>query len=514
MSESGNPYDENPYGGSSEGNPYAGGSQDNPYGQEKGQAAGEEQQNENAASEAQQEADGPSEQQAAGSEPQAAAAPQQGPSQVESVDANPYADVGSLQGIGESINPYADVGSIPESPANPYQQRNNNNLGADNVDRGDVFTPGVPNAAAAFPAVGRSAASSSSAANPYADRGSNPLSNPYAGIQNDLYAGGGGSDAGGINRAGGGSAGGGVNGVEQGRGPQLPDSGRGLGPNSLEQEQADSFRSDSLKRSSNEQPPGEDGAAGEDGEGQKEEDRSNESGVGGADGAEEEVQMTTDEVFRPAEEHGDADAAMAADAENVQKFKRMWTNEKYSPEILQCDEELLKAVCEVLDVQSEMIKQDFQVQADDELGYNAEIVPDQVQVLKKVQEEIMLVDTQHLRYMIKDYMRMRLTKIEAFALYYSTDAKAKAVLTSTEKRMAEKLWELEKDELTSRCVRSLPAHKDMQTLDKESITEDMDMMPKPKLLQPVFCEVLKECMIRFREPGVPTPNSGGVLEPG
>lgn len=76
-------------------------------------------------------------------------------------------------------------------------------------------------------------------------------------------------------------------------------------------------------------------------------------------------------------------------------------------------------------------------------------------LLKKEAEQILLLDLQHLRYLVKDFVRLRLRKIEEYPQYYATVAGARAMLTSKEQKVAEKLWELERKNFQERCLDKL-----------------------------------------------------------
>eukprot|EP00392_Amoebophrya_sp_AT5.2_P013496 g13620.t1 len=232
----------------------------------------------------------------------------------------------------------------------------------------------------------------------------------------------------------------------------------------------------------------------------------------------------------------DEEKSALEQVEKLRRFKNLVTNERHAPEVVHMGvvgEEFLAEIADhldmagpdagptILEIQQEILKVDFadikppefkpQVGGGQLYKESGKTQPTEAYLLKKEAEQILLLDLQHLRYLVKDFVyegtrctcgtypltilsrhivRLRLRKIEEYPQYYATVAGARAMLTSKEQKVAEKLWELERKNFQERCLDKLARRAWVQNLTKAEARGTLALMGRPKLHLPVFCQVV------------------------
>ncbi|CAD7953308.1 unnamed protein product [Amoebophrya sp. A120] len=191
----------------------------------------------------------------------------------------------------------------------------------------------------------------------------------------------------------------------------------------------------------------------------------------------------------------DEDQEQAKLLDLIRKFKIAWTNEKHCPEVTPFDFELLQDFNEELDVQEEVLKElSNSTAASMSLNQPINAYLDELdgedELFRKEQESVALLDLHYYRYILKDYIRLRIRKIEEHALFYATDARARDQLSERERIVAERLWEAQKFHFEHRLISQLPQRGWIMDVEGFEAKQTLSRMSKPKFEQSVFCEVV------------------------
>lgn len=159
--------------------------------------------------------------------------------------------------------------------------------------------------------------------------------------------------------------------------------------------------------------------------------------------------------------------------EDVNKLKRAWINERMSPELLNFETALLDRIMERVRTQMEYIEENtLELQGSD----------------IKVKLLIVESELERIKFLIRNYLRIRLTKIDKFTLYIQTDEDQLNKLSEKEvdymNRHAAILHNLYKSQFLS----TLP--EQLQQLDDTS--GGISMIEEPDLDRAVFIRVLND----------------------
>ncbi|KAJ1785777.1 GINS complex subunit, partial [Coemansia sp. RSA 2399] len=142
---------------------------------------------------------------------------------------------------------------------------------------------------------------------------------------------------------------------------------------------------------------------------------------------------------------------------------RALTNERAAPDILEYEGTALENLMELVDFQLKRISTQPALVAN-----------------------ILKMDVDRVKYLVRSYLRTRLYKIEQHARHYTNDPIYRERLSQNELDYANGFVELGDKHIRSSFLDQLPPHlRDMN----ESNIRGLDMVPKPDLDSAVFCKV-------------------------
>mmetsp|Transcript_18504 Transcript_18504/g.30165 ORF Transcript_18504/g.30165 Transcript_18504/m.30165 type:complete len:224 (-) Transcript_18504:1318-1989(-) len=153
-------------------------------------------------------------------------------------------------------------------------------------------------------------------------------------------------------------------------------------------------------------------------------------------------------------------------SEDVKLLTQALINEKGAPDILQYEKGVVDSIKAKMDEQQEMI---------DELREHSG---------KVFQITMYQMELDRIKYIVAEYLRTRLLKIQKFTLYILADAEVQGRLSAAELGFAKKFVDLEASHFANSALQRLPsAFRD--------IAEE-EMITKPDMDKFVFCRVERE----------------------
>ena len=213
-------------------------------------------------------------------------------------------------------------------------------------------------------------------------------------------------------------------------------------------------------------------------------------GVDGADALEDEPRQYGDgndddgaDVFGEEARAGNLDAHYEPVDSEVMRLKRAWVQERLSPEMSPHEGALWEAVKEAVETQEDVLTQ----RASD----RAERGGSETDVSDKVLDDVMWMEVNRVKYLLREYLRTRLVKIEAHAMHFVRDEAAWAKLGEHERRYAEG-YVGAMEEHSKSVLNELP--ESYRDLDKENsggeeTRETSKMIPRPDLDGFVFFRI-------------------------
>ncbi|KJE88453.1 hypothetical protein CAOG_00109 [Capsaspora owczarzaki ATCC 30864] len=162
------------------------------------------------------------------------------------------------------------------------------------------------------------------------------------------------------------------------------------------------------------------------------------------------------------------DSAFDAELNNdVRRLKQSWLNEKNAPEILQFESELVKDLTDNVQTQ---IRQLSEIQSSD--------------VMTAFANNLKRMEYDRLLFVIRSYLRTRLTKIQRHAMYILSSAEMRQRLSPEELRFTHSYVTLSEQHYSNSCLHDFPEM--IQRLDEKG------MIPEPDLQTHVFCKVMED----------------------
>ncbi|KAJ1742856.1 GINS complex subunit [Coemansia sp. RSA 989] len=142
---------------------------------------------------------------------------------------------------------------------------------------------------------------------------------------------------------------------------------------------------------------------------------------------------------------------------------RGWINERNAPDILEYEGTAIENLMELVDFQSQRISTQPTLVAN-----------------------ILKMDVDRVKYLIRSYLRTRLYKIEQHAKYYVDDNMYKSRLSQNELDYAKGFVAIEEKHMKRSFMNQLPPH--LRSLS-ESNVNGLDMVDRPDTEAAVFCRV-------------------------
>eukprot|EP01132_Coremiostelium_polycephalum_P005719 gene5719-7114_t len=138
----------------------------------------------------------------------------------------------------------------------------------------------------------------------------------------------------------------------------------------------------------------------------------------------------------------------------LDKIKHVWINEKFSPDILNYEEDLVKQILKQIETKEELC---------------SEINDTQNRFTAQLYE----MEVERLKYLIRSYLRTRIKKIDKFYAYISQNSTIKSKLSNHELEYCEKFTNLIENHFQITFLESLP--KGFTKNDhKNAIVPDLD----------------------------------------
>ncbi|KAJ2881049.1 GINS complex subunit [Coemansia aciculifera] len=142
---------------------------------------------------------------------------------------------------------------------------------------------------------------------------------------------------------------------------------------------------------------------------------------------------------------------------------RSWVNERGSPELLEYEGATLENLMELVEFQTQKMATQPAALAN-----------------------ILKMDVDRVKYLVRSYLRTRLSKIEEHARHYTKDALYRARLSQSELEYAKGYVELEERHVRRSFLDQLPPH--LRGLE-DVAAEGLEMVSRPDLDAAVFCRV-------------------------
>mmetsp|Transcript_41210 Transcript_41210/g.94787 ORF Transcript_41210/g.94787 Transcript_41210/m.94787 type:complete len:247 (-) Transcript_41210:101-841(-) len=158
--------------------------------------------------------------------------------------------------------------------------------------------------------------------------------------------------------------------------------------------------------------------------------------------------------------------------EDVNMLYRRWRNEKYAPEVLPFDSTTLANIREVIEFVNDGLQEDM------ELGLAPEAEMD---------HRLRRMELTRARYVLRDYLRTRLRKLEAYPQHYLQEENIR-VLSEAERVHIRDLWKIRHNFFKHRLLAAMPSGK--QSL--EDRVDFRDMVRRPDANGHVYVRLLKD----------------------
>ncbi|KAJ2855917.1 GINS complex subunit [Coemansia erecta] len=144
-------------------------------------------------------------------------------------------------------------------------------------------------------------------------------------------------------------------------------------------------------------------------------------------------------------------------------LQRMWINERNAPELLEYEGAAIENLMELVDFQRQKIATQTAVVAN-----------------------ILQMDVDRAKFLVRSYLRTRLDKIERHARHYLSEPKYRERLAQSELDYAKGFVELDNGHVRRSFLDQLPPH--LRGLEEVS-AEGLDMVTRPDVDEAVFCRV-------------------------
>ncbi|KAJ2717108.1 GINS complex subunit [Coemansia spiralis] len=163
-----------------------------------------------------------------------------------------------------------------------------------------------------------------------------------------------------------------------------------------------------------------------------------------------------------ADEEGDYEEDESVE-DDLPLLMRAWVNERNAPELLEYEGTAVENLMELVDYQTKRIESQPVVVAN-----------------------ILKMDMDRVKYLVRSYLRARLTKIEHHAMHYTREPRYRERMSQNELDYAKGFVALEEKHMRRSFMDQLPPH--MRSLD-ETASSGMEMVTKPDIDTAVFCRI-------------------------
>mmetsp|Transcript_78445 Transcript_78445/g.230020 ORF Transcript_78445/g.230020 Transcript_78445/m.230020 type:complete len:235 (+) Transcript_78445:49-753(+) len=178
---------------------------------------------------------------------------------------------------------------------------------------------------------------------------------------------------------------------------------------------------------------------------------------------------------------------------DVTKLFMRWQNEKYAPEVLPFDREVAENISEVVEFVGENLEE--------ERGEGDGQDPNDTSFCLRC------VDLERIKFLLRDYLRIRLWKVSQWPQHYLEPANIK-LLSDAERQFLREFWGLKRGFFEHRLLGALPPAK--QGLDDKM--DLLDMVRRPTLDKHVYAR-LSENIGPIEVPPTCTQDTATTPEP-
>ncbi|QRV95414.1 DNA replication complex GINS protein SLD5 [Ceratobasidium sp. AG-Ba] len=159
----------------------------------------------------------------------------------------------------------------------------------------------------------------------------------------------------------------------------------------------------------------------------------------------------------------------------TQRLMRVAMNERYAPELLQWEGQLVEDVLEKLHQQSQMVEY---LQSDDSTSEDEHFRMSYVQL-----------DMERIKFQIRSYVRTRLSKIEKYASHIMSEPSLQSRMSVLEQNHAIKYRQLFSAHMNRTVLDNLPEH--MRSLTEPAMITTT--VSRPNMTQGVFIYATEDC---------------------
>eukprot|EP00442_Polarella_glacialis_P020574 CAMPEP_0115079728 /NCGR_PEP_ID=MMETSP0227-20121206/18273_1 /TAXON_ID=89957 /ORGANISM="Polarella glacialis, Strain CCMP 1383" /LENGTH=238 /DNA_ID=CAMNT_0002467271 /DNA_START=116 /DNA_END=832 /DNA_ORIENTATION=- len=159
--------------------------------------------------------------------------------------------------------------------------------------------------------------------------------------------------------------------------------------------------------------------------------------------------------------------------EDVDRLIRRWRNEKYAPEILPFDKDVIQNMSELLEFVAETL--------DGERNEGEGQDPHDPDFCLRN------IDLERMRYVLRDYLRIRLWKLTRWPQHY-LEPKNQDLLSAAERAFLSEYWDNKRLFLDNRLLTTIPPSK--RALNEK--LDFLDMVRRPEIEKHVYARIKKD----------------------
>lgn len=163
---------------------------------------------------------------------------------------------------------------------------------------------------------------------------------------------------------------------------------------------------------------------------------------------------------------------LKARSQNVEKIAAAWAAERISPDILPYEDVVLQELANGVQSQIMMIEE-----------------MDVTDIQQNFRSVILQTELERVKFMIRMYLRTRISKIDRYLYHCSTDATVNSRLSDLERQYVLKHQALYEKHCNSMFLRAIPPSGGLAKFN-DTAAAGLSMVTKPNLRHAVFCKII------------------------